>query len=178
VSAPRKQPLLPQGGFTIIETLMVLAAGGLMMLIVFQAIPTLQRNGRNNQRSQDVSAVLGAVSRFALNNSGNMAGPCGGGGSDPSCFDSTQVLGNTHLSYYFPDTNTPDVSVVIHPRDQSDPVPSNPDSIDKVAVYNRLHCKTDNSGDPTDHAAGFRDVVALYSLEGANDHRTKLCQEL
>ena len=54
-----------ESGFTIVEVMIVLAIAGLIILIVFLAVPALQRNSRNTQRSQDVSAVLGGVSEFA-----------------------------------------------------------------------------------------------------------------
>ena len=41
-------------GFTIIEVMIVLAIAGLIMLIVFLAVPALQRNQRNTARKQDV----------------------------------------------------------------------------------------------------------------------------
>jgi prepilin-type N-terminal cleavage/methylation domain-containing protein len=59
-------------GFTIIEVLIVLAIAGLILLIVFLAVPALQRNSRNTQRKNDVSGVLGAVQEFANNNGGIM----------------------------------------------------------------------------------------------------------
>ena len=46
-------------GFTIIEVLIVLAIAGLIMLIVFLAVPALQRNSRNTQRKNDVANILG-----------------------------------------------------------------------------------------------------------------------
>lgn len=59
-------------GFTIIEVLIVLAIAGLIMLIVFLAVPALQRNSRNTQRRNDVSNLLGGISEFQTNNNGAM----------------------------------------------------------------------------------------------------------
>ena len=59
-----------QTGFTIIEVLIVLAIAGLIMLIVFLAVPALQRNQRNNARTNDVSRIGGAVSDWVSNNQG------------------------------------------------------------------------------------------------------------
>lgn len=61
-----------QSGFTIIEVLIVLAIAGLIMLIVFLAVPALQRNSRNTQRRNDVSTYLGAVNEWSNNNSGKI----------------------------------------------------------------------------------------------------------
>ena len=57
-------------GFTIIEVLIVLAIAGLIMLIVFLAVPALQRNSRNTRRRNDVATYLGAINEFISNNNG------------------------------------------------------------------------------------------------------------
>jgi prepilin-type N-terminal cleavage/methylation domain-containing protein len=59
-------------GFTIIEVLIVLAIAGIIMLIVFLAVPALQRNSRNNQRRSDVSHMAGLVNEYAANHAGAM----------------------------------------------------------------------------------------------------------
>ncbi len=59
-----------QKGFTIIEVLIVLAIAGLILLIVFLAVPALQRNARNTAIKSDVQSTLGGVSDFAAANSG------------------------------------------------------------------------------------------------------------
>jgi prepilin-type N-terminal cleavage/methylation domain-containing protein len=59
-------------GFTIIEVLIVLAIAGLIMLVVFLAVPALQRNSRNTQRRNDISSYLGAVNEFVANNNGGI----------------------------------------------------------------------------------------------------------
>lgn len=48
-------------GFTIIEVLIVLAIAGLILLIVFLAVPALQRNSRNTQRNNDAASIGGAI---------------------------------------------------------------------------------------------------------------------
>jgi len=59
----------PQG-FTIIEVTIVLAIAGVIMLIVFTAVPALQRNSRNTQRNSDASHLAGLVSSYAANHAG------------------------------------------------------------------------------------------------------------
>src|SRR5581483_2793412 len=61
-----------QSGFTIIEVLIVLAIAGLILLIVFLAVPALQRNSRDTQRKNDVSRILGAAQEV-INNNGSTA---------------------------------------------------------------------------------------------------------
>jgi len=57
-------------GFTIIEVVLVLAIAGLIFLMVFLALPALQRNQRNTARRQDVGVVSAAVQTFMSNNRG------------------------------------------------------------------------------------------------------------
>ena len=57
-------------GFTIIEVMIVLAIAGLILLIVFLAVPALQRNSRNTQAKNDASAILGAAQEYSNNNGG------------------------------------------------------------------------------------------------------------
>lgn len=57
-------------GFTIIEVLIVLAIAGLILLIVFLAVPALQRNSRNNARTNDAARIGAAVNDWVANNQG------------------------------------------------------------------------------------------------------------
>ncbi len=59
-----------QQGFTIIEVLIVLAIAGLIMLIVFLAVPALQRNQRNNARQADANNLVSAVNECITNRNG------------------------------------------------------------------------------------------------------------
>jgi prepilin-type N-terminal cleavage/methylation domain-containing protein len=55
-------------GFTIIEVVLVLAIAGLIFLMVFIALPALQRNQRDGQRKSDLGRVQTAVQNFQSNN--------------------------------------------------------------------------------------------------------------
>lgn len=59
-------------GFTIVEVMLVLGIGGLIILIVFLAVPALQRNSRNTQRNNDASLVGAAVSECLSNRNGQI----------------------------------------------------------------------------------------------------------
>jgi prepilin-type N-terminal cleavage/methylation domain-containing protein len=58
-------------GFTIIEVVLVLAIAGLIFLIVFLALPQLQRSRRDTQRRNDVGRVLAELENYASNNNGD-----------------------------------------------------------------------------------------------------------
>ena len=56
--------------FTIIEVVLVLAIAGLIFLMVFIALPALQRNQRDTQRKNDIDRFLTAVQNYQSNNKG------------------------------------------------------------------------------------------------------------
>jgi len=56
-----------QKGFTIIEVVLVLAIAGLIFLMVFIALPSLQRSQRDTQRRNDLSRVQTAVQSYKTN---------------------------------------------------------------------------------------------------------------
>lgn len=82
--------LKQERGFTIIEVLIVLAIAGLIMLIVFLAVPALQRNSRNTQRKEDAAKLLAAVTEWSNNNNGTM----------PTGIDVVYAVTNAKLSIY------------------------------------------------------------------------------
>lgn len=57
-------------GFTIIEVVLVLAIAAVIFLIVFLAVPALQRNNRNNGRNNDAAKVAAAVHECLSNRNG------------------------------------------------------------------------------------------------------------
>jgi prepilin-type N-terminal cleavage/methylation domain-containing protein len=54
-------------GFTIIEVMIVLAIAGLIMLIVFLAVPALGRNARNTERRNDLGKFVAAIEEYRIN---------------------------------------------------------------------------------------------------------------
>ena len=87
-------------GLTIIEVMIVLAIAGLILLIVFLAVPALQRSSRNTQRKTDVGRIGSAATTVLSNNNNQTA----------SLTTATLVseIGAGTLSYY----TTSNVSVV------------------------------------------------------------------
>ncbi len=55
-------------GFTIIEVVLVLAIAGLIFLMVFIALPALQRGQRDTQRKQDLSRAQTKINDYQSNN--------------------------------------------------------------------------------------------------------------
>lgn len=61
-----------RGGFTIIEVVLVLAIAGLIFLMVFIALPALQRSQRDTQRRSNMNALASAVTGYQDNNNGKL----------------------------------------------------------------------------------------------------------
>lgn len=94
-----RAPLKDNKGFTIIEVMIVLTIAGLIMLIVFLAVPALQRNSRNTQRRSDAARFSSIISEFVVNNNGKV--PSSIVNAPPT--DSSQVsIQNEDFSYFDP----------------------------------------------------------------------------
>jgi prepilin-type N-terminal cleavage/methylation domain-containing protein len=63
-------------GFTIIEVVLVLAIAGLIFMVVFLALPGLQRSQRDTQRKQDIGRLVAQITTYQGNNKGRL--PCAG----------------------------------------------------------------------------------------------------
>lgn len=59
-------------GFTIIEVVLVLAIAGLIFLMVFIALPAMQRNQRDTARRNDYGALSAALTQYMNNNNGKL----------------------------------------------------------------------------------------------------------
>ena len=59
-----------ESGFTIIEILITMSIAGLIMVVVFIAIPQLQRNARNEARKRDVARLMASVRECVAHNRG------------------------------------------------------------------------------------------------------------
>lgn len=148
-----------QEGFTIIEVLIVLAIAGLIMLVVFMAVPALNRSSHNTQRKNDVSSFLGAVQEYTNNNGGT--GPL-------SQADVTTVVGNFKPGFFaaanFYYTATPPA------------VPANIGSgagngstvtTENVILVKGAKCTT-ATAIPTTTGATARNYAVVFSVEGGS----------
>lgn len=150
-------------GFTIIEVMIVLAIAGLIMLIVFMAVPALQRNSRNTQRKNDVSSILGAVSEYQSNHNGSLPITSG-------TFSGAFTGATPNLGYY---KDSAKVTWTVQATANAPSVIIDPDT---VKIYNNAKCDTAGSVAIT-LGASARSVIALYGIEssGAN---VGACQEM
>lgn len=160
-----------QKGFTIIEVLIVLAIAGLIMLIVFLAVPALQRNSRNTQRKNDVSGILGSISEYVSNN----------GGKVPSDAAAVKIEENVNLGFY----DTANVAVFclqnITTTAGSDACTgatytvsaTNPDLNEAHIVYG-AKCV---SSAPSTTGASLRNIVVMYRAEASSGAGVVVCTE-
>ncbi len=144
-----------QAGFTIIEVMIVLAIAGLIMAIVFLAIPALQRNNRNTQRKSDVARIGGLINDYVANNQGSL--PTAGIVVGPA---TVPPAPNTLY------TGTDKFSIITVPTGAPGAVPSplpTPPAADTVIFYIKATCSGTNSPSPT---ASSRSFVLWYGVEG------------
>lgn len=145
-------------GFTIIEVLIVLAIAGLIMLVVFLAIPALQRNSRNNQRQTDVANLLGAVGEYVSNNNGALPDLANAGsqsGNNYQIGDDGSNEVEVALGYY----GAADVSIV---DGSAANVTGNEEGEDLIRIVLEAECNTDSTGTIPGASRGY---AALYTLE-------------
>jgi len=167
----------PSAGFTIVEVVIVLAIAGLILLIVFEAIPALQRGSRNSARKQDVAVILQTIAHSEFNNSGNFPASCGTGYPQP-CDDGTNnsllYYVKSKLQMYDPTTN----SITVDAQNASATDHANTGSVNTVDVYNFERCSTATQGDAVTSGADYTNIVALYALEAGGGGSQAECQQL
>ena len=130
-------------GFTIIEVLIVLAIAGLIMLIVFLAVPALQRSSRNNGRNADASRVAAAISECISNNGGKIA----------TCDTNT---GTDKLGDYIDITANQQLINLASTKDAA--------KIDTVAIVPSAQCNPDNN-DVTTTGVSSRSYAVVWLNE-------------
>jgi len=153
-----KKRYTPQSakGFTIIEVMIVLAIAGLIILIVFLAVPALQRNSRNTQRKSDIGRIASAAQTVINNQNGNLAG----------LTTAALVAEVGNLGYY----QAANITVA----GAATTTNANGTTVDTVKIYTGATCVTGNdaAGNPGQFAnstgASARGIAVVYSTEGGS----------
>lgn len=152
-------------GFTIIEVTLVLAIAGLIFMMIFIALPALQRSQRDAQRRDDVMHYLDELKAYQQNNRGSlpsdsnawtkfMRSYLGDSFIDPSGGNYTQKVvscGADRADTECTDSNIKNIYSAKFPNDYT------------MLVVKNATC----SGDRTIKTANPRNVSVLYRLEGA-----------
>lgn len=131
-----------ESGFTIIEVLIVLAIAGLIMLVVFLAVPALQRNSRNTNYRSEGSRLLDAYGEVSAN----------AGGSILTSADVSKVTAAANVKNL--------TSLTIEAQGGST-TPGT--TTDKAVIRTGAKCSAPDSA--TTSAGGTRQVVILYNVE-------------
>lgn len=84
----QNQNTAKKDGFTIIEVVLVLAIAGLIFLMVFIALPNLQRGQRDTQRKSDLARMSTQISNYQSSNRGKLPG-----GTIPGAFVTNYLNG-------------------------------------------------------------------------------------
>ena len=135
-------------GFTIIEVVLVLAIAGLIFLMVFTALPALQKSQRDTARKNDVSTVASGVTSYLSNNRG--------------AFPTSDLLGS-----YVKSVSSNTTSVVV--TDASGSVPSSVAPVDGVVtVTQKSSCGDSSTESQALNAGTTRQFTVVTKLESGN----------
>ncbi len=158
-------------GFTIIEVVLVLAIAGLIFMMVFIALPALQRSQRDTQRSSDISRVQTALNQYQSNNRGAIptTGKYVAGHENPSSTKVTSATGTKSWSYFY------DNYLIVDSAGSQD-VFADPDgSYYSLWIVDCKDTKTTSTDTPCDNGQRYNvtfDEQALGSLESAGGIQT------
>lgn len=85
-------------GFTIIEVVLVLAVAGLIFLMVFIALPALQRSQRDTQRRNDYGMLSAAITSYSASNGGKLYKLAGASGANSNIGSCRQLNPATYIN--------------------------------------------------------------------------------
>jgi prepilin-type N-terminal cleavage/methylation domain-containing protein len=137
-------------GFTIIEVMIVLAIAGLILAIIFLAVPGLRRNANNNSRRNDVTHFLGLMNEYAANNQGSIPTAFANGTGAAA---GTMYLNNEKFSIM----TMPPAAPAAVPGALPTP------ALDTLLIYTPATC----SGNTPISGGGSRSYVGYFEVEGA-----------
>jgi prepilin-type N-terminal cleavage/methylation domain-containing protein len=161
-------------GFTIIEVMIVLAIAGLILLIVFLAVPALQRNSRNTQRKNDVAALLAGVSEFVNNNNGTLptSAAFANGAVTFGCGGGTCTTSEAKVGYFNRGIGaaTGQVNMLAAYAGSG---PYTTAANDRVTIDPAAGCAATNAS----VAGSARQLAAIYEVESGTGSYAGACQE-
>ena len=136
-------------GFTIIEVVLVLAIAGLIFLMVFIALPALQRNQRDTQRKNDVTRAQTAVNNYQTNNRNQLP-----------TFNGTFISG--YLTTNGDSFSDPDGTAYFFAANAANDFAPADFEAGKIYVTTKASC----NGEKTETGKGTGKVALQYKLEG------------
>ena len=155
-------------GFTIIEVVLVLAIAGLIFLMVFIALPALQRGQRDTQRRDDMARFLSQLNQYQANNNGKVPDALAkwytkDNGNKVSGFVGDYLLAGGD-SFSDPSTGeTYEVKSVSSCKSDCSNKSSGTTAMGEIYIYTNATC---NGEDPA-YTQGDRKIAITLKLEGA-----------
>jgi prepilin-type N-terminal cleavage/methylation domain-containing protein len=147
-------------GFTIIEVVLVLAIAGLIFLIVFLALPALQRSQRDTQRKNDLSRFMSQLTQYQSNKQGALPG------TTATAWNTNFVnvyLTNNGQTFNDPSTGGTYALAVTSTVPGAGTAPTFANNPGSMNVYIGAVCNTANASGVA--AGSSRDVAVLVALE-------------
>lgn len=158
-------------GFTIIEVVLVLAIAGLIFLMVFLALPALQRSQRDTQRKDDLGRITAALTTYKSNTGGKLPWTVFTSNGVVSAYNPTTFVADylTSGGSSFNDPTTGSAYALDNTNTAPPNVPT-PDADSQIMIYKTsgTDCTT-----ATALSAGTRYVVKMYQENGGS-----VCQNL
>lgn len=158
----------PRSGFTIIEVVLVLAIAGLIFLMVFVALPALQRSQRDTQRRDDMARLVTAITNYQTNNNNKLPGSSGSwSSSDSTNFINSYLggsdefqdpLGGDYTISVIKCTSAACAGTGINDFDSSDE-----DVRYAIAVYTNAQCDDEKAV----YNSNANNYAVVYNLEGS-----------
>ena len=139
-------------GFTIIEVVLVLAIAALIFLMIFVALPALQRGQANTARKNDASTIASAINTYRTNNSGSL----------PSS--------ETDLESYIDDLSQLDTDLGW--QDGAGSITDLEGSLDTATVFTGAKCENNEAVDGSNKQA-----AVITVLETSANNFTAFCQD-
>ena len=169
-----KQQLKTKRGFTIIEVVLVLAIAGLIFMMVFLALPALQRSQRDTQRRDDMARFISQVNQYQANNRGKVPTSTGTHcANDSDTADWCTFMKNymRNASDDFTDPGGDDYQVNDHGSLAAGETSANITSVTAVDhlihVWHGVNCSEEEGKVVKADNASERKIAILYKLEGA-----------
>ena len=178
------------GGFTIIEVVLVLAIAGLIFLMVFIALPALQRSQRDTQRRNDLARVATAITQYQTNNNGKLPNTGGqnleptedeelpecGQNTPAACFIRNYMNSVNAAENEFQDPDgwyyglaiksAKGVTTDLTPIQATGDAQSDTGFDHMITIYTHASCEGENAVESTN----ARDYAILYKLEGSGTY--------
>lgn len=165
----KKGDIKDKNGFTIIEVSLVLAIAGLIFLMIFIALPALQRSQRDTQRKDDIMSLIANIKKFQQNNRGALPTETGTAGTTWNDFQAKYLGSN------FVDPSGGDYKLEINESCKSECDTNLISSIQNssfpygdfsIVIFLQATC----DGEKAIRTNNPRKLAAMYKLEGGGTH--------